>query len=89
VIPEPFFVHSDLTSLVQVADLIAYVVAWGFRIADVLNAPHREELGPFAEQVSALRYRTRREILGRPDFVVWSFAVIEDLRGWEDRLDPA
>ncbi len=85
VIPEPFFVHSDLTSLIQLADLIAYVVAWGFRIPGVLEAERREELGPYAEQVSALRYRAVREILGKPGFGVWSFAAIDDLRGWEDQ----
>ena len=84
-IPQPFSVHSDLTSLIQVADLLAYVTSWGFRLADTLRAAARAELAPFAEQVASLRYRTRREILGRPDLLVWSFAVIDDLRGWEDR----
>jgi hypothetical protein len=30
VIPEPFFVHSDLTTGIQIADLIAYIVSRGF-----------------------------------------------------------
>lgn len=85
VIPQPFFVHSDLTTLVQVADLIAYVTAWAFRIPGTLDAPARDELVPYATQVSALRYRAEREILGVPNFAVWSFSVINDLRGWEDR----
>ena len=41
VIPEPFFVHSDLTSLIQVADLIAYVISWGFRV-EKMSQPARE-----------------------------------------------
>ncbi len=85
IIPQPFFVHSDLTTLIQIADLVAYVVAWGFRIPGSLDAPGRPELDSYAAQVSGLRYRAKREILGRPDFFVWSFAVIKDLRGWEDR----
>ena len=85
VVPQPFFVHSDLTTLTQVADLIAYVAAWGFRMPGLLEAPARDELKPFADQVAALRYRTVREILGTPNYGVWSFAVIDDLRGWEDR----
>ena len=85
VVPQPFFAHSDLTTLIQVADLIAYVTAWAFRIPGILNAPARGELTPFADQVAALRYRTVREILGTPNFVVWSFAAIDDLRGWEDK----
>ena len=88
VIPEPFFVHSDLTSLVQVADLIAYVVAWGFRL-DAADAPGREELDGYVEQISRLRYVARRRILGRNNFRVHSFVVIDDLRGWEDRPEPA
>lgn len=85
IVPQPFFVHSDLTTLTQVADLVAYVTAWGFRLPGLLEAPAREELKPFADQVGALRYRTLREILGTPNFVVWSFAAIDDLRGWEDK----
>ena len=85
VIPEPFFVHSDLTSLVQVADLIAYVIAWGLRIPGRLDAPHRQELVPFADQVVALGYRTRRSVPGHRSIAVWSLKVIRDLRGWEDQ----
>jgi hypothetical protein len=29
IIPEPLFVHSDLTTMIQMADLIAYIVSWG------------------------------------------------------------
>ena len=87
VIPEPFFVHSDLTSLIQVADLLAYVISWGFRVSGVFEAQARSELASYAEQVSNLRYRTTREMLGRPDFLIWSFAFIDDLRGWQDRSE--
>lgn len=87
VIPEPFFVRSDLTTLVQVADLVAYVIAWGVRIPNLMNEPRRDELAGFADQVIAMRYFTRRNIQGRPDVPVWGFQVIDDLRGWEDRLE--
>lgn len=46
-------------------------------------------LAGYASQVAGLRYRTERDLLGRPDFVIWSFAVINDPRGWEDRAAPA
>lgn len=29
IIPEPFFVHSHLTTAIQVADIVAYLMAWG------------------------------------------------------------
>lgn len=32
IIPEPFFVHSEMTTMVQVADLIAYLISWGARL---------------------------------------------------------
>ncbi|PNU20863.1 DUF3800 domain-containing protein [Geothermobacter hydrogeniphilus] len=78
IIPEPFFVHSDLTTGIQLADLIAYVTSWGFRIRE-LNQPVREELGPYVEAICQLRHRSTREINGNPDFNIWSFAVIKDL----------
>ena len=29
IVPEPFFVHSDLTTIVQLADIVAYSLNWG------------------------------------------------------------
>ncbi len=79
IVPEPFFVHSDLTTGVQVADLIAYSVSWGFRTAQMTKPP-RQELAPYAHQIASLRYRAIRERQGNPEFQIWSFAHITDLR---------
>lgn len=79
IIPEPFFVHSDLTTGVQIADLLAYVLSWGFR-AQGMNEPIREELLPYVQQACALRHLATREVDGNPEFRIWSFAVIDDLR---------
>ena len=79
IIPEPFFVHSDLTSGIQIADLVAYILSWGFRTA-FMTAPKRDELGCYVEQVRQMRYRAVREINDDPNFVIWSIAVISDLR---------
>lgn len=79
VVPEPFFVHSDLTSLIQVADLVAYIISWGVRF-NGMPRPCREELSDLARQVCALRHKAVMEKMGREDFEVWSFAVIDDLR---------
>lgn len=84
VIPEPFFVHSDLTTAIQIADLLAYIVAWGVQLGE-MNEPARPELGELAELVLALRYRTVREGTANQSFVVWSFKVIDDLRPKEGR----
>ena len=80
IIPEPFFVHSELTTGVQIADLIAYVVSWGFRTTQ-LTERSRPELQSFVTQVCRLRHRATREVDGNPNFLIWSFAVITDLRG--------
>jgi len=87
VIPEPFFVHSDLTTLIQIADLIAYIISWGFRISGSMVRPHRIELNKYAELVASLRYKTIREVHGNPNYQIWSFAFIDDLRGWEEKQE--
>lgn len=84
VVPEPFFVHSELTTAIQVADLAAYLIAWGVRIPPRMTRPHRAELAPLARAVCDLRHRATRERNGLP-FYVWSIAVIDDLRPREER----
>ncbi len=88
VIPEPFFVHSELTTAVQIADLVAYITAWGVSLGPVGERvpPPRPELEPLGERVCELRYRTRRTVAGVPDFDIWSFAWIDDLRPKDERL---
>lgn len=91
IIPEPFFVHSELTTAIQVTDLVAYIIAWGLRFG-AMDGPRREELSSLAELVLGLRYRTKKP--DQPDFTVWSFTLIEDLRpkvekGTEDKKEKA
>ena len=47
VIPEPFFVHSDLTTGIQIVDLVAYCISWGVRLPS-MRAPAREELARYS-----------------------------------------
>lgn len=75
IIPEPFFVHSDLTTGIQIADLVAYIILWGFRTKEMV-APVREELADYERFVRQLRYRTSREIKDNPEFIIWSICVI-------------
>ena len=84
IIPEPFFVHSDPTTGVQIADLVAYVISWGFRTAQ-MTKPARTELSQLSHQVAGLRYRATRERLGNAEFGIWSFAHITDLRTLAER----
>ena len=84
IIPEPFFVHSDLTTGVQIADLVANVISWGFRTPQ-MTKPSRAELSQLSNQVASLRYRATRKRLGNPEFGIWSFAHIIDLRTQAER----
>ena len=86
IIPEPFFVHSDLTTGVQIADLVAYVISWGFRTPQ-MTKPARTELSQLSRQVADLRYPAIRERLGNPRFEIWSFAHITDLRTQAERYE--
>jgi len=79
IIPEPLFVHSDLTTGIQVADLLAYVIAWNVRFGSC-NAPRRVELDDLGTAAMQLRHRATIPAQDREDFVVWSFAYIRDLR---------
>jgi|SRR6185312_413945 len=82
IIPEPFFVHSELTTAIQISDLVAYIFAWGVRFS-AMREPRREELDSLGQLVCELRYRTIRP--ERPDFTIWSCTVIEDLRPREEK----
>lgn len=79
VIPEPFFVHSELTTAIQLADLVAYIVCWGVRFGK-MRAQSRPELGPLAQKVQRLRYRTEKSIGGIDGREIFSFTLIRDLR---------
>jgi hypothetical protein len=87
IIPEPFFVHSDLTTGIQIADLLAYCISWGFRIRNQMRKPARQELEPFSRRIAEMRYRAVREMDGNPHYEVWSIAYIADLRTYAERLD--
>lgn len=58
IIPEPFFVHSDLTSMVQMADLTAYVISWGLRLPG-MTEPARDEVNRIARAVERLQFHQR------------------------------
>ncbi len=74
IVPEPFFVHSHLTTGVQLADLVAYTISWGLREGP-MRAPARAELKPYADVVSSLRHDHREGTN-----VMWGFNLISDLR---------
>ena len=85
IIPEPFFVHSDLTTGVQVADLVAYCISWALRLARMTN-PVRDELKPYVEQILKLRHKAVRKRMGKENFEIWSVSYIDDLRTTPEKI---
>jgi hypothetical protein len=75
IIPEPFFVHSDLTTGIQIVDFVAYILSWSFRVGK-LNKPARNELNSCLELVKPMRYKTTREIGDIQEHVIWSITVV-------------
>jgi len=86
IIPDPFFVHSDLTTGIQIADLTAYIISWGVRMAG-MDRPARMELAEYARQILDLRHSSSRQVGLNPVFRVWSFKVIDDLRARVEQLE--
>jgi len=59
-VPEPLFVHSDLTVGIQVADLAAYILSWGHEFDRKPLVPRaRKELAPYVEKLQSLRIDSR------------------------------
>ncbi|WP_204157080.1 DUF3800 domain-containing protein [Tritonibacter mobilis] len=75
IVPEPMFVHSDLTSLVQLADLVAYIISWGLRLNRMPKST-RPELDPLVEIVERMRYKHMTD----GGDIVWGIKEIKDLR---------
>lgn len=85
IVPEPFFVHSDLTTGVFLADLTAYILGWAWRLRD-MREPIRKELLPYATKLQDMQFigeKPKQDSDG-----VWHlFGIrhINDLRGQFDR----
>jgi hypothetical protein len=79
IMPEPLFVHSDLTTGILIADIVAYVISWNVRLPN-MKSPARDELNDLGAMVLGRRYRA----MTRP-YKPWSFALIHDLRPKDER----
>ncbi len=70
IIPEPFFVHSDLTTATQLADIIAYIINWGYRFfarETIANEP--------SLPVRPTKYRTNEPV--REELVPFAEKIFE------------
>lgn len=82
ILPEPFFVHSDLTTLVQVADIVCYALNWGYR-TERMDRPVREEMREFGELAASLMWRESQadcEALRALRYTTRGFSYFSDLR---------
>jgi len=85
IVPEPFFVHSDLTTVIQLADIVAYSLNWGTRL-NRMTKPTRPELEEFANAAFNLRYVGRRQdVQNGDDRPVYGVFYLDDLRPRNER----
>ncbi len=58
IIPTPFFVSSDTSLPVQVADVVIYATNWGYRYSPEMNAPSRSEIADrYGAKMRQLKWR--------------------------------
>lgn len=83
IVPSPFFVASEMSYLIQAADIILYVLNWGFRVSSNAPAPARIEL----EQLDGGRIRKmiddRRVSAGKRQF--YNHSVFDVNEPWESK----
>lgn len=80
VIPEPMFVKSHLTLGVLAADIVAYILSWGFRHAEVLGQPARPDLKEFADlicEINGIPYGSSNDM--PEDLEAFGIPYISDL----------
>jgi hypothetical protein len=81
VVPEPFFVHSDLTTGVFLADLAAYILGWGWRLGKMAQ-PARAELKPYADKLHDMQFHGERPAPdGSGTISLHGICYLDDLRG--------
>jgi Protein of unknown function (DUF3800) len=85
IVPEPFFVHSDLTTGVFLADLVAYILGWGWRTGK-MPQPARPELRPYALKLSEMQFQGQKpKSDGTGVWQLHGITYLDDLRGQSDR----
>jgi hypothetical protein len=85
IVPEPFFVHSDLTMAVQLADIVAYCFNWGTRLSK-MTKPIRKEIEPFSSIAFDMRYIGKRfDDSGESEWPVYGVFYLDDLRPKQER----
>lgn len=85
ILPEPFFVHSDLTTAVQLADIAAYCFNWGTRL-NKMTEPTRPEIERFSQIAFDMRYVGKRfDEKDGNEWPVYGVFYLDDLRPRQER----
>jgi len=85
-VPEPFFVHSALTTGIFLADLAAYMLGWAWRLRSRMNQPCRDELRPYAAKLHDMQFHGQRpKATGDGVWELHGIAYISELRGRFDK----
>lgn len=79
IVPEPFFVHSDLTTAVQLADIVGYCVNWGKRLKR-MSEPTRPEMEEFGRMAADLQYAGKSVDEMHNEWPIFGMFYLEDLR---------
>jgi hypothetical protein len=87
IIPEPFFVHSDLTTAIQTADIVCYVLNWAYRFRQNMTGRTRPELVPYLEKTKPLIYKRRPDEESGEKFTIFGVTYVDDLRPRSERFD--
>ena len=86
IIPEPFFVHSDLTTAIQLADIVAYSINWGFRL-NRMTKPFRPEMVEFGQYAFDLSYKGKRQDEENDQIrSIYGITYFDDLRPRNERV---
>ena len=86
VLPEPLFVHSDLTMAVRIADVVSYIINWGFRLPH-MSGKQREEMKPYANLIYSLSYKGQVEAMDGSFKPLYGIIYLDDFLGNYDRSD--
>ena len=85
IVPEPFFVHSDLTTGIFLADLAAYILGWGWRL-NRMQQPCRRELSVYVSKLHDMQFHGEKpKADGSGVWPLHGIVYLDDLRGHFDR----
>jgi hypothetical protein len=83
IVPSPFFVASDMSYLIQAADIVLYLLNWGFRLSSRAPSPERMELEALDGGRIGKMVHRRQVRSGSKQFTSYSVFDVND--PWETR----